>query len=308
MSNRRADEDPPELTLVGEAEVSVQQQCGRSFQMVSDPCVAGSYTDPGATALDAVDGDVSSSITVQGTIDLTTAGVQQLTYTASDSQGLSASQVRTVTVVGVGCLDSTCVKSRLSAPLLFVARLFLSLLSVNLTYSLRVPRRMYNYDYGASVQGDAECVAFAFGCTGSSGHNYDSDANSGHCRFGDSCTGVAVSASADSQAYPNVQFSYQNLDGWCVCADGFSGNYCDVNVDGCAAQPCENGGVCHDSSPGYFCDCSQTDYLGTNCQLAAEDCSDGASSCGSGSATCKQLQGESTPECLCPFGEIAEVC
>ena len=104
-----ADTDPPELTLVGEAELSVQQECGRSFQMISDSCLADSFSDPGATAQDAVSGDVTGSITVDRTVDLTTAGVQQLTYTARDEAGQTASIVRVVTVVGVGCMDSTCV-------------------------------------------------------------------------------------------------------------------------------------------------------------------------------------------------------
>ena len=77
--------------------------------MVGDPCTAGSYSDPGATAQDAVSGDVTSSITVDRTVDLTIAGPQQLTYTARDEAGLTASVVRVVTVVGVGCMDSTCV-------------------------------------------------------------------------------------------------------------------------------------------------------------------------------------------------------
>jgi hypothetical protein len=103
-----ADLHPPELTLVGDAEVSVQQECGRSFQMIGDSCSAGSYSDPGATAQDAVSGDVTNSITVDRTVDLTIAGVQQLTYTARDEAGLTASIIRVITVVGVGCMDSAC--------------------------------------------------------------------------------------------------------------------------------------------------------------------------------------------------------
>eukprot|EP01043_Picozoa_sp_COSAG02_P012130 COSAG02_NODE_462_length_21838_cov_17.900501_3_plen_4662_part_00 len=163
---------------------------------------------------------------------------------------------------------------------------------------------MFNYDYEATDQGDAQCVPFSFGCTETLAHNYDRSANSGHCRFGDSCTGVEVTAAVvDSDAYPNLQFSYPNIDAWCICADGFSGNYCDVNIDGCADSPCQNGGACHDSTPGYFCDCSQTDYRGATCEMPAEACLDQVSPCGSGSATCKKVPGESTIDCVCPFGQ-----
>lgn len=103
-----ADHDPPVLTLLGEVEDTVHQECGRSFRMIDDSCSAGSYADLGVTAQDAVDGDVTSTVTVDRTVDLTAVGVQRLTYTARDSGGREASIVRVVTVVGVGCMDHTC--------------------------------------------------------------------------------------------------------------------------------------------------------------------------------------------------------
>jgi hypothetical protein len=66
------------------------------------------YTDAGATALDNVDGDVSSSITsvitdsngaVVSSVDTTTSGVSySVTYSVSDSTGNTASAIRTVQV------------------------------------------------------------------------------------------------------------------------------------------------------------------------------------------------------------------
>lgn len=31
----------------------------------------------------------------------------------------------------------------------------------------------------------------------------------------------------------------------CNCVDGYSGQRCDVDIDECAAQPCQNGGTCY---------------------------------------------------------------
>ncbi|MCR4325923.1 MAG: DUF5011 domain-containing protein [Patescibacteria group bacterium] len=58
------------------------------------------YSDPGATATDDVDGDISSSIVVGGTVDMNTPGDHELTYNVSDAAGNAATEViRTVTVL-----------------------------------------------------------------------------------------------------------------------------------------------------------------------------------------------------------------
>ncbi|HPO16447.1 MAG TPA: DUF5011 domain-containing protein, partial [Candidatus Hydrogenedentes bacterium] len=81
------DSTPPEITLVGAAEMTLQ--CGESF------------TDPGATASDNVDGDLTGSIHVEGTVNVNVNGVYTLTYTVSDAAGNPATPViRTVTVTG----------------------------------------------------------------------------------------------------------------------------------------------------------------------------------------------------------------
>ncbi|KRT57355.1 DUF5011 domain-containing protein, partial [endosymbiont of Ridgeia piscesae] len=56
------------------------------------------YSDPGASANDNVDGDVSANIVMSGTVDRTTAGSYTLTYSVSDTAGNSASVTRTVDV------------------------------------------------------------------------------------------------------------------------------------------------------------------------------------------------------------------
>jgi hypothetical protein len=59
----------------------------------------GTYTDPGATAIDNVDGDISSSIVVSGSVNTSTAGTYTLWYKATDAWGNSDSVSRTVVVI-----------------------------------------------------------------------------------------------------------------------------------------------------------------------------------------------------------------
>jgi hypothetical protein len=57
----------------------------------------GTFTDPGATANDNKDGNIATS--VSGSVDVNHTGVYEITYTATDAAGNSASASRNVTVV-----------------------------------------------------------------------------------------------------------------------------------------------------------------------------------------------------------------
>jgi len=79
------DTQPPSLALNGSAAMALD--CGSSF------------VDPGATAIDACQGNVNSRVTVSGAVDLGQAGSYVLTYGVTDSAGnAAAAVVRTVTV------------------------------------------------------------------------------------------------------------------------------------------------------------------------------------------------------------------
>ncbi len=58
------------------------------------------YADPGATAIDDIDGDITDKIEVSGTVDSTVVGTHALTYSVADRAGNVASVTRTV-IVGV---------------------------------------------------------------------------------------------------------------------------------------------------------------------------------------------------------------
>ena len=79
-----ADVTVPVITLTG-ADVSQE--------------VGGSYTDAGATALDNIDGDITSNIATVNPVDPSTVGVYTVTYNVSDAAGNPAVEVtRTVTI------------------------------------------------------------------------------------------------------------------------------------------------------------------------------------------------------------------
>ncbi|MEN9582836.1 MAG: PII-type proteinase [Candidatus Parcubacteria bacterium] len=64
--------------------------------------VNGTFTDPGASAVDVEDGDLTASIVKTGTVDANTIGTYTLTYTVSDTQNLAGNTVnRTVEVTAV---------------------------------------------------------------------------------------------------------------------------------------------------------------------------------------------------------------
>ena len=79
------DSTSPTIALIGSNPVTVE---------------AGStYTDAGATATDAYDGDLTSSITTTSDVDVNTVGTYTVTYAVSDSSANSATASRTVNVV-----------------------------------------------------------------------------------------------------------------------------------------------------------------------------------------------------------------
>src|SRR5699024_8820921 len=61
--------------------------------------VGSTYDEPGATAEDDVDGDVSDAIEVSGDVDTSTVGEYEVVYTVSDESGNEATETRIVNVV-----------------------------------------------------------------------------------------------------------------------------------------------------------------------------------------------------------------
>jgi hypothetical protein len=88
------DRTPPVITLIGNPVIDVNIP---DVPRETNP--GATFTDPGATALDNVDGDLTSSITITGAVDVHNVGSYVLTYTVSDVQGNVSVATRTVNVL-----------------------------------------------------------------------------------------------------------------------------------------------------------------------------------------------------------------
>lgn len=85
ITSGAADTVAPVITLTGSATINLN--------------VGASFTDPGATATDNVDGNLTSSIVVTGSVNTNAVGTYTLNYNVSDAAGNAATQVsRTVNV------------------------------------------------------------------------------------------------------------------------------------------------------------------------------------------------------------------
>ncbi len=82
----KADKEKPRIILNGSSTITIN--------------LNDSFVDPGATASDKKDGDLTSKIVVTGTVNTSKAGTYKITYTVEDSAKNRASVTRTVIVKG----------------------------------------------------------------------------------------------------------------------------------------------------------------------------------------------------------------
>ncbi|XP_064091137.1 sushi, von Willebrand factor type A, EGF and pentraxin domain-containing protein 1-like isoform X2 [Macrobrachium nipponense] len=90
----------------------------------------------------------------------------------------------------------------------------------------------------------------------------------------------------------------------CYCPAGFTGLFCEVDVNECGSEPCYNGGTCIDNPQGYLCKCSEG-YTGLQCQTEESECVEGTCP---DRAMCKDDPGIGTVECLCRSGYTGPGC
>ncbi|EPQ17444.1 Neurogenic locus notch protein like protein [Myotis brandtii] len=82
----------------------------------------------------------------------------------------------------------------------------------------------------------------------------------------------------------------------CRCQPGYTGSYCEDQVDECSPSPCQNGATCTDYPGGYSCECV-AGYHGVNCSEEINECL--SHPCQNG-GTCIDLT--NTYKCSCPRG------
>ena len=85
FQEQSADVASPEMSILGDANITQLQGVA--------------WVDPGVEAHDVRDGNLTSSVSVSGTVDVNATGTYTLTYTVSDAAGNHASLTRTVNIV-----------------------------------------------------------------------------------------------------------------------------------------------------------------------------------------------------------------
>uniref|UniRef100_A0AAR2LI49 Cadherin, EGF LAG seven-pass G-type receptor 3 n=1 Tax=Pygocentrus nattereri TaxID=42514 RepID=A0AAR2LI49_PYGNA len=85
----------------------------------------------------------------------------------------------------------------------------------------------------------------------------------------------------------------------CRCPPGFTGDYCEIEINLCYSNPCLNGGVCARREGGYTCICRE-DYTGERCEFDRRSGHCVAGVCRNG-GTCRELSGGGF-RCECPAG------
>lgn len=84
----------------------------------------------------------------------------------------------------------------------------------------------------------------------------------------------------------------------CHCQDGYTGSYCQDEINECESAPCQNGATCKDLIGSYSCHCTKG-FQGQNCELNVDDCQ--PNPCQNG-ATCHDLVNNFS--CSCPPGNF----
>ncbi|XP_072928982.1 cadherin EGF LAG seven-pass G-type receptor 3 isoform X2 [Hemitrygon akajei] len=86
----------------------------------------------------------------------------------------------------------------------------------------------------------------------------------------------------------------------CRCPPGFTGDYCETEINLCYSNPCQNSGVCSRKEGGYTCICRE-EFTGDHCEVdvRSDRCSPGV--CRNG-GSCTNLP-EGGFKCNCPSGE-----
>jgi hypothetical protein len=199
---------PPVITLSGANPLSLT--------------VGQSFVEPGYTALDAEEGNITSRVVVSGSVNTSTAGTYTLYYNVSDSKGLAATQVtRTVIVTAqVSTLTGSCAVNGLLTPV--------TLQAGNTAYfgaGVSGGTSPYHYLWTGATGGDTSSASQYYGYSGTYNTSVAiTDSSSPQQHFTANCPQVTVTASSLSVSCV-ISPTTVALGGSATFAVGVSGGY-----------------------------------------------------------------------------------
>ncbi|XP_072018651.1 low-density lipoprotein receptor-related protein 6-like [Amphiura filiformis] len=101
--------------------------------------------------------------------------------------------------------------------------------------------------------------------------------------------------SCSSNACENGSRCRQLPSGYqCACLPGYTGTYCEINIDECSSNPCING-QCIDGTNSFVCDCLMR-WTGESCDIDVNECAQTQSPCHV-NADCSNTEGSYTCQC-----------
>ncbi|TKC47576.1 hypothetical protein EI555_011310 [Monodon monoceros] len=121
----------------------------------------------------------------------------------------------------------------------------------------------------------------------------------GPCQNGGSCVRrLAVSFELKShESLPVIIVANEPLQPFlCKCLPGYTGSWCEIDIDECLPSPCHNGGTCHNLVGGFSCSCPDG-FTGRACERDINECL--PSPC-KNSAICQNFPGGFN--CVCKTG------
>lgn len=66
-----------------------------------------------------------------------------------------------------------------------------------------------------------------------------------------------------------------------MCQPGYTGQFCEEDINECLPEPCQNGGMCIDRLNGFECEC-MPGFTGYVCDEDIDECRDDETLCGNG--------------------------
>lgn len=74
-----------------------------------------------------------------------------------------------------------------------------------------------------------------------------------------------------TNAQNSLAYLKSQIDFKCYCVPGYTGTYCQIDINECLSMPCSNNATCVDRINSYECKCP-SGYTGDNCEININEC------------------------------------